>query len=169
MPSESSHIHTHDHTHAHADTRADCRDELRARLREVGLRATKTRLAVLVELHEHAGPLSHPELMRLLGAQNLDRATVYRILADLAEATLLRRMDLGDKVWRYELLDRCRTIADDHAHFLCVSCDQVTCLPELELRPVGGGVLPAELQGAEIHLKVTGRCGDCAGADSARP
>jgi len=136
---------------------------MRDRLREVGLRATRPRLAVLVELHEQAGPLSHPELMELLGANDFDRASVYRILSDLADATILRRMDLGDKVWRYELIDRCRTIADDHAHFLCVGCNRVTCLPELELRTVGGGPLPVELQGAELHLKVTGRCGDCTG------
>jgi len=143
------------------DHHSSCHDELRGRLRELGLRATRPRLAVLAELHEQAGPVSHPELMDLLGEASFDRATVYRILADLSEVELLRRMDLGDKVWRYELIDHCRTIADDHAHFLCVACNRVTCLPELELRPVGGGPLPEELRGADIHLKVTGRCGAC--------
>jgi Fur family ferric uptake transcriptional regulator len=127
----------------------------------MGLRATKPRLAVLVALHDHAGPLSHPELMELLGEGRFDRGTVYRILADLAEANILRRMDLGDKVWRFELIDQCRTVADDHAHFLCVACSRVTCLPEMELRTVQGGPLPVVLRGAEIHLKVTGRCGVC--------
>jgi len=99
--------------------------------------------------------------MEYLGEKRFDRGTVYRILADLAEAALLRRMDLGDKVWRFELIDHCRTIADDHAHFLCVACSRVTCLPDMELRPVQGGPLPVVLRGAEIHLKVTGRCGVC--------
>ena len=114
------------------------------------------------EMHEYARPLSHLELMERLGGAAFDRATVYRILSDLTEASLLRRMDLGDKVWRYELLDRCRPIADDHAHFLCTECNKVTCLPPLALSPVGGGSLPPELAGAEIHLRVTGRCGLCA-------
>ena len=135
---------------------------MRDRLREIGLRATRPRLAVLTEMHEYARPLSHLELMERLGGAAFDRATVYRILSDLTEASLLRRMDLGDKVWRYELLDRCRPIADDHAHFLCTECNQVTCLPPLALSPVGGGPLPPELAGAEIHLRVTGRCGLCA-------
>ncbi len=146
------------HHHAHP------KDEMRARLKEAGLRATRPRLAILVEMHEHAGPLSHPELMELLGVDTFDRATVYRILSDLADATILRRMYLGDKVWRYELIDHCRTIADDHAHFMCVDCNRITCLPELELRPVSGGPLPPELCGAEVHLKVTGRCASCTGA-----
>jgi len=141
----------------------DARQEMRSRLRSLGLRATSSRLSVLVGLHDHDGPMSHLELMDHLGEGQLERATVYRILSDLAEAGLLRRMDLGDKVWRYELLDPCcRTIADDHAHFLCLACKSITCLPELELRPVGGGSLPAELRGAELHLRVTGRCGACA-------
>jgi len=99
--------------------------------------------------------------MERLGTAKIDRATVYRILADLADATILRRMDLGDKVWRYELIDSSRKIADDHAHFLCVHCNRVTCLPQLELRPVAGGALPPELRGADIQLKVTGRCAQC--------
>lgn len=149
------------HSHPTTDT------ELRSRLREMGLRATRPRLAVLTALHDQASPLSHPELMERIGLDRFDRATVYRILSDLTQAELLRRMDLGDKVWRYELLDHCRTIADDHAHFLCVDCSRVTCLPELELRPVGGGALPAELLGAELHLKVTGRCAGCTAAPGA--
>ncbi|MED5373896.1 MAG: Fur family transcriptional regulator [Myxococcota bacterium] len=134
--------------------------EMRERLRELGLRATSPRLQVLCALHQHAGPLSHEELTERLGASALDRATLYRILSQLSEKGLLKRMDLGDKVWRYELLDHCRRISDDHAHFLCTDCGAVTCLPELELRAAKGS-LPAQLQGAELHLKVTGRCADC--------
>jgi Fur family ferric uptake transcriptional regulator len=96
--------------------------------------------------------------MRRLG--DLDRATVYRILADLHQAGLLRRMDLGDHIWRFELLDTCRTVRDDHAHFLCTECGVVTCLPELELRATRGP-LPAALRGAEITLRVSGRCAEC--------
>ena len=155
---------TYDHTHVHTGTNGDVREALRERLRGAGLRVTRPRLAILVKLRERAGPVSHAELMELLGPATIERATVYRILSDLTDASILRRMDLGDKVWRYELLNRGRKVADDHAHFLCVACKRVLCLPELELRPVGGGALPAELQGAEIHLKVTGRCAVCAAA-----
>ena len=140
----------------------DARQAMRKRIRALGLRATSSRLSVLVCLHDHARPLSHLELMEQLGPNALERATVYRILSDLSEAGLLRRMDLGDKIWRYELSNPCcRTIPDQHAHFLCLECKQVTCLPELELRPVGGGSLPVELKGADLQLRITGRCGSC--------
>lgn len=137
--------------------------ELRDLLRASSLRATTPRLAVLEQLHEHRGPMTHEEVMRRLGADAFDRASVYRILSDLTESGLLRRMDLGDHIWRYELQDACRAIDDDHAHFLCEQCGTVSCLPPLELRAKAGR-LPAVLQGAEIHLKVTGRCAECAPA-----
>lgn len=138
----------------------DVRSEMRSSLKALGLRATSSRLAVLVELHEHAGPLTHEELMDRLGVGSFDKATIYRILADLTEVGLLGKMDLGDHIWRYELRDACREVADDHAHFLCEDCGEVTCLPGLELRAPTG--LPAVLRGADFRVKVTGRCGDCA-------
>jgi Fur family transcriptional regulator, ferric uptake regulator len=140
----------------HDHTTAELRDLLKAR----GLRATSPRLAVLAELHEVARPLSHEELMERLGPGRFDRATIYRILADLSDAGILTRMDLGDHVWRHELVDACRKIPDDHAHFLCTECGEVTCLPALELRAVNGP-LPPTLRGADLQLKVTGRCAQC--------
>ena len=140
------------------------RSQMKVRLRAKGLRATRPRLAVLAQLHRLGRPLSNPELMASLGTSAFDRASVYRILSDLAEAGLLRRMDLGDKVWRYELLSLTEEASHDHAHFLCVACNRVTCLPEIELRPVSGGALPPELTGAVLHLRVTGRCGECPAA-----
>lgn len=140
--------------------RPDTDTELRERLKKLGLRATSTRLAVLHTLHDAAGPLTHEQVMDSPTTRSLDRATVYRILADLSEAGILRRMDLGDHVWRFEFLDGCRSISDDHAHFLCEACQQVTCLPPLEVRAVSGA-LPQVLRGAEIRLEVRGRCAEC--------
>ena len=138
----------------------DPRTEMRARLKELGLRATSPRLAVLVVLNDAMEPLSHEVIMGRLG-ESLDRATVYRILADLCSKGLLRRMDLGDHIWRFELADRCGWQTNNHAHFLCDDCGVVTCLPELEIQPANNGVLPARLVGAQLHLRLSGRCGEC--------
>ncbi len=142
------------------DRLEDVRGEMRELLRRQSLRATAPRVAVLVALHERGTPMTHESVMDDLGVGAFDRATVFRILSDLSEQGLLRRMDLGDRVWRFELLDACRAVADDHAHFLCEDCGAVSCLPPLELRAVQGP-LPIELQGAEIKLRVSGRCADC--------
>jgi len=135
---------------------------VRALIRGHGLRATGARIAVLVVLHEAAGPLTHEQVMGTLTEGAYDKASVWRILADLAEAGLLRRMDLGDRIWRYELLDACRTVVDDHPHFLCEECGEVSCLPPLRIEALDGQ-LPAALQGAEFQLRVTGRCARCTG------
>ncbi len=113
-------------------------------------------------LHETAAPVTHEQVMDLLPDVAFDKASIWRVLADLADEGILRRMDLGDRVWRYELIDACRPIADDHGHFLCEDCGEVRCLPSLELRD-GAGELPAVLRGATFRVRVMGRCADCIG------
>ncbi len=141
-------------SHAHHE------EELRGLLRSKGLRATSVRMAVLCALHDQQAPMTHEQVMDSLSDGAYDRATVWRILSDLAEAGLMRRMDLGDRVWRYELIDACRAVEDDHAHFLCEACGSVSCLPPLELR-VQGGQLPEVLRGADVRVRVTGTCVAC--------
>ncbi|MGB0639601.1 MAG: Fur family transcriptional regulator [Myxococcota bacterium] len=134
--------------------------EVRALLKTKGLRATGQRLAVLVTLHENERPMTHEEVMGLLSSGLYDKASIWRVLSDLAGVGILRRMDLGDRVWRYELQDACRTLSDDHPHFLCEGCGEVTCLPSLEVR-ARNGKLPPALVKADFHIRITGVCGSC--------
>ena len=134
--------------------------EIRALLKERGLRATTQRVAVLSLLRERRAPVTHEQVMGFLGSSSFDKASIWRVLSDLAGAGIVRRMDLGDRVWRYELYDSRRTVSDDHPHFLCESCGMVTCLPPLEVRTADGS-LPAILAGAQFHIRVSGSCGAC--------
>lgn len=136
------------------------RNEVRGLLREQGLRCTSSRIAVLVTLHERGAPMTHEQVMASLPPGAFDKASIWRILSDLADCGILRRMDLGERIWRYELRDACRPVTDDHPHFLCEVCGDVSCLPPLEVRSVGG-VLPEVLRHAEFHVRVTGKCGAC--------
>src|SRR3569832_1310874 len=77
-------------------------DELRSAVRAVGLRATPSRLAVLELLRSSDTPMSHGDVAARLATQAWDRATIYRILTDLAEAGLVRRTDNNEHVWRFE-------------------------------------------------------------------
>lgn len=125
------------------------------------MRATAARIAVLVILHEQQGPMTHEQIMEVLPEGVHDKASIWRILADLADCGVLRRMDLGDRTWRYELLDACRALTDDHPHFLCEACGEVSCLPPLEVR-ARDGALPDALRGADFRVRVMGRCVGCA-------
>ena len=140
-------------------------DDFRQRLRDAGLRATHARIAVLKNLTERNGPISHAELVEELGGQGWDRATLYRNLTDMAEAGLLRRTDMGDHLWRYELLKseapESNTHADTHPHFMCVECGEVSCLPEDSVTLQPDPRLPKSLRTGTAELQVRGVCDRC--------
>jgi Fur family transcriptional regulator, ferric uptake regulator len=97
--------------------------ELKDRIRAAGLRGTSSRAAVLACLVEAGGPVTHAEVCERISDAGLDRATVWRNLSDLTEAGLLRRTDLGDHLWRFELAQAAEHPVDTvHPHFVCTAC-----------------------------------------------
>lgn len=133
---------------------------LRARLRDAGLRATRPRVDVLGLLHGAGAPRTHAEVVDALDAMGWDRATLYRNLVDMAEAGLLRRVDLGDHVWRFELASGAHALAsEDHPHFLCTACGDVSCLPDLS--PPVGAEVPVAVQQGSVAIQVRGLCDRC--------
>ncbi|MGE0321981.1 MAG: Fur family transcriptional regulator [Polyangiaceae bacterium] len=137
--------------------------ELREALRTAGLRATIPRVRVLSALGAATTPLSHGDIADGLAEEGFDRATVYRNLIDLTDAGLVRRSDLGDHVWRFELASGDHHEHDDsHAHFVCASCGAVECLPveSVTLSPTRGA--PKALKGSDLEIQVRGLCDSCA-------
>lgn len=138
-------------------------DELTTALRAAGLRRTAPRIAVLQRLEASSSPVSHGEMADKLGAQGFDRATVYRNLVDLVEAGLVTRTDLGDHVWRFEVVRG--DTADhsvEHPHFLCVDCGDVSCLPgdAVTIAPLRG--VPRAVSKRKVEVQLKGRCDTCA-------
>lgn len=134
--------------------------ELRAALREAGLRATPSRVAVLRLLLSKGGPMSHADVAAALDEGGWDRATLYRNLLDLTKAGLARRNDLGDHVWRFEASgDHEVTL---HPHFVCNACGGVECLDGAVVVVPRGAQAPRALTrgGVEVHVK--GLCDACA-------
>lgn len=132
--------------------------ELRESLRRAGLRSTNARLVVLERLRAAKSPLSHAELADELTPRGLDKATVFRNLNDLAEAGLVVRTELGDHVWRFEVVDHGHDGPGRHPHFVCVACGSVTCL--------GGFKLPQLTSrgrriGRVTEILLRGRCKSC--------
>lgn len=139
-------------------------DAYKDALRAVGFRCTAPRLVVLDHLHRTRGPSSHAELANALEGRGFDRATLYRVLMDLTEAGLLTRTDLGDHTWRFELRAASGNAshADDHPHFVCVDCGEISCLEGLSVKVNDKSKAPQSLRNKDVQIQVKGRCDACA-------
>lgn len=145
------------------DEDAPTMQQLRERLRRTGLRSTTPRLAVLDFLQHAQGPLTHAEISDGLESRGFDRTTVYRNLIALADANLVRRTDLGDHVWRFELApenaDSHGTLA--HPHFQCEQCGEIACLHDTQVSITrSDGQSPSNI-GAISSVLLRGRCDRC--------
>jgi Fur family ferric uptake transcriptional regulator len=135
------------------------RDDTRSAVRAKGLRATPSRVAVLDLLRASDSPMSHGDVADRLSSHAWDRATIYRNLADLAEAGLVRRTDIGDHVWRFEAVST-QHAAASHPHFVCTECGTVECLPEIELA-VRRAKAPRAVKQRQVEVHVRGLCDAC--------
>ena len=135
-------------------------EDLKATIRGAGLRSTAPRVAVLRRLMQATTPISHGELVERLEDEGMDRTTVYRNLVDLTEAGLVKRTDLGDHVWRFEL----KRGTDDevkHPHFTCTDCGTVACLPEVTVSVKQAKGVPRSLSKQRVEVQLRGKCDDC--------
>lgn len=124
-------------------------------------RVTPARVAVLARLFAARRALSHADLEAMLGG-DLDRVTLYRVLDWLVRQGLAHRIGGEDRIWRYAAAPATdedpRTHAG-HAHFHCVVCARVYCLPDLQ--PVPASSLPPGFHVHKAELSLHGRCPQC--------
>jgi Fur family ferric uptake transcriptional regulator len=64
------------------------------------------------------------------GARRVGRASVYRVLELLEELGLVNRLEVGDGIARYELVD---PAGDHHHHLLCDGCGQLVPFHDRDL------------------------------------
>lgn len=133
--------------------------EIRQAIRKAGLRCTPARVTVLRELRASKSPQTHAELAERLVPLGFDKATVFRNLADLTDADLLRRTELGDHVWRFEPRDPNEPESGGHPHFVCVDCGDVTCLEEMEF--TAASKRRSQHIGRITEILIRGHCANC--------
>ncbi len=134
-------------------------DEIRTLVRESGLRSTSARITVIQFLRQASSPLTHAEIAEDLTPLGFDKATVYRNLIDLADAGLVKRTELGDHAWRFELRDPNEAEDAQHPHFVCTECGSVSCLHDVDFKPAQNKKWSEVGRVTEILLK--GICHDC--------
>ena len=136
-------------------------------LRNAGARVTRPRLNVLRVLLEAPRALTHHEIaQRVRHAHRVDRVTIYRVLDWLVDNRLAHRIASDDRVWRFSAeIEGADT--DDHVHFKCGRCGDVTCLDEA--RPLWRRLaLPRGYRSQHVEIMVRGVCADCTPSRSAR-
>ena len=137
-------------------------ERARGAIRAAGLRWTKQR-DTLLDVIEHAeGHLDADGLYRLARERDprLSLATVYRTLGVLKRHGLVDELHLSEEHHHYEAAS-----ADQHFHFVCTSCGEVTEFEastvdrlRRDLRRAHGVVVQS------IDLDVAGLCAKCAAA-----
>ena len=132
------------------------------RLSGLGLRLTQQRRAVVAAALTRKGHFSPDELAVQLytASPPVSRATVYRVLPDLARAGLIRQVIFAEGHTHYEAVS-----ADTHhEHLICEACGAILEFASPEIEEALARVC-AEHGFTHHHHKVevTGRCTHCAG------
>jgi len=141
-------------------------DELSQQLREVGLRVTAPRLAVLGVLDEARDHPSVDQVARRTRAAlgSVSTQAVYDVLAALDEAGLARRIEPTGSPTRYEA-----RVGDNHHHLVCRGCGGVT---DVDCAVGSAPCLePSDRQGylvAEAEVVFWGSCPDCQASEGRR-
>ncbi len=135
----------------------------RTRLEAVAQRFTARRRALVGILSSSDGPLSMPELVAL--GDGLAQSSLYRNLAVLEQAGVVRRIVTHDEFARFELAED--LTGHHHHHLVCSECGSVidVTLPEELERRVERALRdvaePHGFVGATHRLDLMGRCADC--------
>ena len=135
------------------------RNQLEQTIRESGLRVTDARLATLELLYLTASPLAHADVAKHLAKHGVNQATAYRNLNDFEHAGILRRTELGDHVWRFELVAEGEQATPGHPHFLCVDCGGISCLTGIDSIAKDFEFNGHRREVTEIMIR--GHCGEC--------
>jgi Fe2+ or Zn2+ uptake regulation protein len=142
---------------------ADLHATATARLRAVGQRYTTGRRAIVEVLERGERPLSIPQLIE--GRSDLAQSSVYRNLAILEQAGVVRRIVTNDEFARYELAE---DLTEHHHHLICSSCgsiDDFTVSPQLEAdleRALARAATKHQFAAASHRLDLVGVCSRCA-------
>lgn len=127
-------------------------------LRSRDLKATQTRLNLLLTLKNHKAAMPYSALRKAM--EPIDRVTLYRTLETLKEQGVIHiAVQTGNEAY-YAICDhKCQKESHDHdhVHFRCIKCETVTCEEP-------AGKLEISIPGLEIHkysVNVEGLCKKC--------
>ena len=128
-------------------------------LKANGVKVTPARVVLLEALHSREGLFTARELHRSLPGSGVDLVTVYRFLALLVKANLVREIAGTDGVSYYEMACVHNPV---HPHFECLCCGRIQCLPLFREEDTGRVLAYGEGHQVEtVSVVFRGTCADC--------
>lgn len=122
-------------------------------------RNTKTKEMILELLQASENALSHDIIQERLKEEQIDRATIYRVLNRFVEEGLVHRVVVDDGKQYFRICGKkCsgKYHHHDHFHFRCMKCNKVECLnKEIKVD------LPKGYSYSHFNGVVSGYCAAC--------
>ncbi|MFW5897296.1 MAG: Fur family transcriptional regulator [Bacillota bacterium] len=135
-------------------------DKAKTKLRAENYRLTRQREIICGVFAEYPGRHFTADEIREVAAGDLHLglATVYRTLSVLEDVGLIRRIDIGDGIARYEYA------AEDskpHCHLICLECGAVREIEWLPLEDMGEMLGVDDFEITDQSLVFFGTCPEC--------
>ena len=130
-------------------------------LQTTGKRITHQKRLIVEQVFSHHDHFDADELMEhlrsLIAERKVSRPTVYRTLAELVDAGMLRKMALGGRsVYEHEYG------YPSHDHLYCQNCNQLIEFQSAELERIRDAVAKQHrFQVLSHRMFVTGICAEC--------
>lgn len=121
-------------------------------------RNTRTKEMILELLEQAEQALSHDQMREQLKDEQIDRATIYRILNRYVDEGLVHRVVVDDGKQYFRICgNKCKhKHHHNHFHFRCMKCNKVECLnKEVKVD------LPTGYQFSHFNGVISGYCAAC--------
>ncbi len=132
-------------------------------MHQYGLKVTNARIKVLRILMQSQVALSHGDILTRIHGNELDKVTLYRTLSSFVNAGLAHKVATEDRTWLHalHLPEERNEGVEDHAHFVCDTCERIYCLP---LVTEDMTAIPIKESGFQIksqEYRLRGTCPSC--------
>jgi Fe2+ or Zn2+ uptake regulation protein len=148
----------------------DLHQTIEQRLHAVSQRYTRQRRRLVEGLQRAAKPLSIADMLK--GSTRLPQSSVYRNLAALEQAGVVRRVVTEGEFGRYELAE---DLTEHHHHVMCSSCgrvEDITIPKDLEQRmdtAIDRVARETGFASVNHRFDLIGTCGSCASSRRVAP
>ena len=97
-------------------------------IKDKNIKLTTARIAILEILENENKPLSYEDIKSDI---SMDKATFYRNISKFESQEMLNSFESNDKKRYFELKKK------PHAHFVCISCNGIECIDDLDINLEG--------------------------------